>query len=98
MVILDDTLLHSQNSATLESAHGLLQALTSNPKFATVMMESGSSGSSNGSGGLAASALNDILEDVGFGGLWRFCSLNSTQEPDKQCFAQTEKLIDVSFL
>lgn len=48
-------------------------------------------GGNNGSG-----TLHDILEDMGFGGLWRFCSLNPTQEPDKQCFAQTEKLIDVS--
>lgn len=49
----------------------------------------------NGSSSVT-SALNDFLEDMGFGGLWRFCSLNPTQEPDKQCFAQTEKLIDVS--
>lgn len=40
--------------------------------------------------------LNEILEEMGFGGLWRFCSLNPTSEPDKQCFAWTEKLIDVS--
>lgn len=89
MIILDDTLLHCQNSATLESAHGLLQTLTSNPNFATAMMSPG--GGNNGSG-----TLHDILDDMGFGGLWRFCSLNPTQEPDKQCFAQTEKLIDVS--
>lgn len=93
LAILDDTLLHCQNSVTLESAHGLLQTLTSNPQFATAMMDSSNS-SGNGSG--PSSALNDMLEDMGFGGLWRFCSLNPTQEPDKQCFAQTEKLIDVS--
>lgn len=54
------------------------------------MMESVST--SNGAG----TVLNEILEDMGFGGLWRFCSLNPTQEPDKQCFAWTENLIDVS--
>ena len=84
LAILDETLLHCQNSATLESAHGLLQTLTSNPKFASAMETGG------------ASSLNEILEDLGFGGLWRFCSLNPQQEPDKACFAQTEKLIDVS--
>lgn len=47
---------------------------------------------SNGAG----TVLNEVLEDLGFGGLWRFCSLNPTQEPDKQCFAWTENLIDVS--
>ncbi|KAK7731831.1 Ras GTPase activating protein ira2, partial [Cytospora paraplurivora] len=86
LAILDDILLHCQNSATLGAAHDLLQTLTSNPEFAAAM-ESGS----NGNG---ASVLNDVLEDMGFGGLWRFCSLNPQQEPDKQCFAQTEKLID----
>lgn len=84
LAILDETLLHCQNSATLESAHGLLQTLTSNPKFASAMESGGASG------------LNEILDDIGFGGLWRFCSLNPQQEPDKACFAQTEKLIDVS--
>ncbi|KKY30300.1 putative ras gtpase activator [Diaporthe ampelina] len=83
LAILDETLLHCQNSATLESAHGLLQTLTSNPKFASAMESGGASG------------LNEILEDIGFGGLWRFCSLNPQQEPDKACFAQTEKLIDL---
>ncbi|KAF3766021.1 hypothetical protein M406DRAFT_256777 [Cryphonectria parasitica EP155] len=95
LVILDDTLLHCQNSSTLESAHRLLQTLTSNPQFATAMMESGTS---NGNGSMATSVLNDILDDMGFGGLWRFCSLNPTEEPDKQCFSQTERLIDVSCL
>lgn len=90
LVILDDVLLHCQNSATLESAHGLLQTLTSDPTFAKAMNEDGSA--SNGAG----AALTGMLEDMGFGGLWRFCSLNPTQEPDKQCFAWTEKLIDVS--
>lgn len=56
------------------------------------MMESVST--SNGAG----TVLNEILEDMGFGGLWRFCSLNPTQEPDKQCFAWTENLIDVSLI
>lgn len=79
--ILDDILLHCQNSATLEAAHGLLQTITSNPNFSVAMETSG--------------MLNVILEDMGFGGLWRSCSFSQTQEPDKQCFALTEKLIEL---
>lgn len=78
---LDDILLHCQNSTTLESAHALFQSMTSNPKFQTALESSG--------------VLNEILEDMGFGGLWRSCSFSQTQEPDKQCFALTEKLIEV---
>lgn len=89
LVILDETLLHCQNSTTLGSAHDLLQTLTSNPKFAT-SIESSSNGNRNGT-----SVLNNILDNLGFGGLWRFCSLTPQQEPDKQCFTQTEKLIDL---
>ncbi len=55
--MLDDVLLHCQNSSTLESAHGLLQTLSSNPKFSQALGATG--------------MLADILEDMGFGGLWR---------------------------
>lgn len=79
--VLDDILLHCQNSATLSSAHDLFQTMTSNPKFASALESAG--------------VLNEILEDMGFGGLWRSCSFSQTQEPDKQCFALTEKLIEL---
>jgi neurofibromin 1 len=68
----------------LQSAHALLQTLTSNPKFAGALESTG--------------MLNEILEDMGFGGLWRSCSLNMSQEQDKQCFVLTEKLIEASTL
>ncbi|KAK3315246.1 hypothetical protein B0H66DRAFT_337826 [Apodospora peruviana] len=79
--ILDDIVLHCQNSATLESAHALLQTLTSSSRFANAeTME----------------VLNELLDDMGFGGLWRSCSFNMSQEGhDKQCFGLTEKLIEV---
>ncbi|KAK8107613.1 neurofibromin 1 [Apiospora kogelbergensis] len=80
--ILDDILLHCQNSTTLEAAHTLLQAMTSDHNISAAMETSG--------------VLNEILEEVGFGGLWRSCSFSQGQEPDKQCFALTEKLIEVS--
>lgn len=57
--------------------------MTSNPKLTNALDSSG--------------VLNEILEDMGFGGLWRSCSFNQTVEPDKQCFALTEKLIEVRF-
>lgn len=60
----------------------MLQTLTSNPKFANAIENSG--------------LLNEFLEDMGFGGLWRSCTLNPTQEADKSCFGHTEKLIEVS--
>ena len=79
--VLDDVLLHCQNSSTLESAHGLLQTLSSNPKFSHALETTG--------------LLSEILEDMGFGGLWRSCSFNNPEEQDKRCFGLTEKLIEV---
>ena len=85
IAILDDILLHCQSSGTLEAAHRLLQTLTSNPKFASSLESS-------------TAVLNEILEDMGFGGLWRSCSFNLAQEQqDRTCFGLTEKLIEVSF-
>lgn len=82
--ILDDIVLHCQNPTTLGSAHELLQTLTNNPQFAGAMEQ--------------AAKLNDLLDGMGFGGLWRSCSFNlSHQEQDRQCFGLTEKLIEVCF-
>ncbi|KAJ9149291.1 GTPase-activator protein for ras-like GTPase [Pleurostoma richardsiae] len=88
--ILDDILLHCQNSSTLESAHRLLQTLTSNAKFASALESSNNL------------MLHEILEDMGFGGLWRSCSsLNggsgggTHEQQDRQCFLLTEKLIEL---
>lgn len=80
--ILDDILLHSQNSTTLDSAHALLRTLTSSKQFTGALNSSG--------------VLNEILEDMGFSGIWRSCSLNLSHDQDKHCFALTEKLIEVS--
>jgi neurofibromin 1 len=82
--ILDDILLHCQSSATLEAAHNLLHTLTANPRFSASLESS-------------AGVLNEILEDMGFAGLWRSCSFNLAQEQqDRTCFGLTEKLIEVS--
>lgn len=67
---------------TLESAHLLMRTLTSNPKF---------------SGGVDTSEmLEDVLDGIGFGGLWRSSTFHSVNEHDRQCTALTDRLIEVS--
>ncbi|KAL2170034.1 hypothetical protein VTG60DRAFT_5374 [Thermothelomyces hinnuleus] len=83
--LLDDILLHCQSSATLEAAHELLHTLTSNPRFPTSLEGSNA-------------ALNAILEDMGFGGLWRSSSSFTLAQPeqvDRKCVMLTEKLIQL---
>lgn len=77
--ILDDVLLHAQNSTTLESAHVLLQTLSSNTEFASVLD--------------STEMLKATLDDMGFGGLWRSGSFSNAHEQDDRCFSLTEKLI-----
>jgi hypothetical protein len=80
--ILDDILISCQNNATLEAAHQLLRTLTSNPKF---------------SGGVdTAEMLEDVLDGIGFGGLWRSSSFHTANEHERQCTALTDRLIEVS--
>ncbi|EJT70411.1 hypothetical protein GGTG_11435 [Gaeumannomyces tritici R3-111a-1] len=76
--ILDSILLNCQNSSTLESAHLLMQTL-----------------SSSGIGLESSSMLDDILDELGFGGLWS-CSFNLAQEnTPSEAFGLTEKLIEL---
>lgn len=79
--ILDDVLLSCQNALTLDSAHRLLRTLTSNPKL---------SGSVD-----TARLLEEVLDDIGFGGLWRSSTFHATHDQDKQCTLLTDKLIEV---
>ncbi|PVH71158.1 hypothetical protein DL98DRAFT_660794 [Cadophora sp. DSE1049] len=79
--ILDDILISCQNAVTLESAHLLMRTLTSNPKF---------------SGGVDTSEmLEDVLDGIGFGGLWRSSTFHSVNEHDRQCTALTDRLIEL---
>ncbi|KAI1381086.1 GTPase [Hypoxylon crocopeplum] len=78
---LDEVLLHGQSASTLGSAHALLQTLSSNPKFTSALESNG--------------VLSEILEDMGFEGLWRSSSFTHAQDPDKQCSILTEKLIEL---
>jgi len=81
ITILDDVLISCQNAATLESAHQLLRTLTSNPKF---------------SGGVdTAEMLEDVLDGIGFGGLWRSSTFHATNDQERQCTALTDRLIEL---
>ncbi|KUJ23034.1 uncharacterized protein LY89DRAFT_635153 [Mollisia scopiformis] len=79
--VLDDVLISCQNAVTLESAHQLLRTLTSNPKFA---------------GGVdTAEMLEDVLDGIGFGGLWRSSTFHTANELERQCTILTDRLIEV---
>ncbi|CAK7197774.1 5'-3' exoribonuclease 2 [Sporothrix eucalyptigena] len=79
--ILDEVLLHCQNSSTLEAAHELLQTLSSNSKFSQVLD--------------STDMLKASLDDMGFGGLWRSCTFSNSLEQDGHCFGLTERLIEL---
>jgi len=77
-------LISCQNAVTLESAHRLLRTLTLNPKF---------------SGGVdTTEMLEDVLDGIGFGGLWRSSTFHTPNEQERQCTALTDRLIEVSIL
>ncbi|KAL3421048.1 GTPase-activator protein for Ras-like GTPase [Phlyctema vagabunda] len=81
IAILDEVIISCQNTATLEAAHQLLRTLTSNPKFA---------------GGVdTAEMLEDVLDGIGFGGLWRSSTFHTMNEQDRQCTALTDRLIEL---
>ena len=80
--VLEDVLLHGQNAAVLEAAHTLLRTLSSDIRYATAM-DSG--------------PMNKVLEEKGFSGLWRSCSMGSMEDLHRDCFELTEKLIEVSW-
>ncbi|UNI16248.1 Ras GTPase activating protein ira2 [Purpureocillium takamizusanense] len=79
--ILDDVLLHGQESTALEAAHTLLRTLTSSKEYAAAMASN--------------EPLNDALDDMGFGGLWRYPSQTSLDDVKHECFSLTEKLIEL---
>jgi neurofibromin 1 len=81
ITILDDILTSGQNAATLESAHELFRIITSNPKF-----------SSNTD---TTDMLDDVLEGIGFGGLWRSSTFHVSNELLRQCTTLTDRLIEV---
>jgi neurofibromin 1 len=81
--ILDEVFLHGQSAVTLEAAHALLQTLTSDDDFLEGMN--------------SVEFLNETLDDLGFSGLWRACSLGLSDDLYYNSFGLTEKLIEVNF-
>lgn len=80
--ILNDVLIHGQDSAALEAAHTLVRTLTSERRYSSAM------GSMD--------SLTNTLKDMGFEGLWR-SSFNGLSDANKSdCLELTEKLIEVS--
>lgn len=39
--------------------------------------------------------LEDVLEGIGFGGLWRSATFHVVNEQERQCTALTDRLIEV---
>ncbi|KAH6971880.1 hypothetical protein BKA56DRAFT_677938 [Ilyonectria sp. MPI-CAGE-AT-0026] len=79
--LLDDILLHGQNSSTVGAAHVLLRTLSSNPQLSRAVG--------------SMSLLIETLDNMGFGGLWRSCSLGSMDDINRDCLELTEKLIEL---
>ena len=82
MAILDEVIMTSQSATTLEAAHLLLRTFTSNPKIAGPLD--------------TTEMLEEVLEGVGFAGLWRSSSFHVANVQERQCTALTDKLIEVS--
>ncbi|KAI1004136.1 Neurofibromin [Podosphaera aphanis] len=78
--ILDEILISCQNAATMDSAHQLLRTLTSNPKFSSSVN--------------TTEMLQEVLEGIGFGGLWRSSTFHTPNEEERQCTALTNRLIE----
>lgn len=79
---LIDAALFAQKPAAMKAAHDLLRMVTSNPMFAAARDDH--------------DTLTEIMEDMGFEGLWRFNAFSKSRDFDKQVIGLTEKLIEVS--
>lgn len=66
---------------TLEAAHQLMRSMTSNPKLS--------------SGVDTTEMLEEVLEDIGFSGLWRSSTFLAYNEQDRQCAILTDRVIEV---
>ena len=82
--ILDNVLLSCQNAVTLEAAHKLLRTLTSNPKLSSSVD--------------TTRLLAEVLDDIGFSGLWRSSTFHTADDQDKSNTILIDKLIEVKYL
>ncbi|KAG6075745.1 hypothetical protein E4U15_005492 [Claviceps sp. LM218 group G6] len=79
--IIDDVLLHSQDTRALEAAHALLRTISSEQRYCEDL-------------GSLRSFL-DPLDEIGFGGLWREFGHLSSEAVTIDCFELTQKLIEL---
>lgn len=79
--ILNDVLIHGQDSAALEAAHTLVRTLTSERQYSKAMG--------------SMSSLTELLDEMGFAGLWRSSFHGLTEDNKSDCLELTEKLIEV---
>ena len=79
----DDVLLHRQNAVTLASAHTLLK---------TLVLACGGVPETTGT----MDSMAATLENMGFSGLWRSCSMGSVDDIQRESLEPTERLIEVS--
>lgn len=80
--IIDDVLLHSQDTRALEAAHTLLRTISSEQRYCEDL------------GSLRT--FLDLLDEIGFGGLWREFGHLFSEAVTTDCFELTQKLIEVS--
>ncbi|RFU78283.1 neurofibromin 1, partial [Trichoderma arundinaceum] len=78
--LIEEVLLHSQDSSALKAANTLLRTISSDANFRDKMT--------------SMRPLIDALHDVGFTGLWRFASQDLGEEIRRECFDLTERLIE----
>ncbi|KAG5931494.1 hypothetical protein E4U60_006050, partial [Claviceps pazoutovae] len=78
--IIDDVLLHSQDTRALEAAHALLRTISSEQRYCEDL------------GSLRT--FLDLLDEIGFGGLWREFGHLSSEAVTIDCFELTQKLIE----
>lgn len=81
---LDHVLQTNQNTQTLESAHRLLRTMTSNPKVA------------GGDGVDTEGLLAQVLEGIGFDGLWRAVTFRGGSDMTRDGIVLADRLIEVS--
>ncbi|KAI2626815.1 GTPase [Xylaria nigripes] len=79
--LLNRILVHAQKPETLKAAHNLLQIMTVNSTVAISRERQ--------------SVLVDMLQDMGFEGLWRTSSFLQAPDFDKQLIGLTGKLIEL---
>lgn len=78
--ILNDVLIHGQDSVALEAAHTLVATLTSEQQYSKAMG--------------SMKQLTGELKELGFSGLWT-SSFHRPLQNKSGCFELTEKLIEV---